>query len=115
MMMGWSSVILEPHRGQVGIVSPSIAPFLPLDIKVVWGYTIFASTTKADLMKQDDITVAQIAKLLGVTPRAVQHMIKRGEFPNARQIPGGRTSPFLVPQSDLEAYLKKKRPQPPKG
>jgi excisionase family DNA binding protein len=63
----------------------------------------------------EHLTVAQIAKLLRVTTRTVNNIIKRGEFPNAYQIPGGRTSPFLVPKSDLEVYLKEKRPQPPKG
>ena len=67
--------------------------------------------------KQQELTAKQVAELLGVTKRAVQFMIKRGVFPNAYQLPGGTRTAFLIPASDLDAYLaareqdKKKRRQ----
>ena len=57
------------------------------------------------------VTVTEVAELLGITPRAVQGLIGRGHFPNARKLGPGETSAFLIPKSDLDAYLKKREAQ----
>jgi excisionase family DNA binding protein len=42
-----------------------------------------------------ELTVLQVAQRLGVSVREVRYLIARGRL-EARKLPGGRTSPFLV-------------------
>jgi excisionase family DNA binding protein len=51
------------------------------------------------------LTVRQVAEMLDVTTRTVQRMVRRGDFPGAYQLPGGSHSTFVIPKSDLDAYL----------
>lgn len=57
-----------------------------------------------------DLTADQTKELLGVTTReAVVAMCNRGEFPGARKLePDKRTSPWLIPVADVEAYAAKR-------
>jgi len=63
------------------------------------------------------LTTTDIADQLSISVRAVCGLIKRGRFPNARKVPGGRGT-HLIPVPDYEAYLiyreqrNKKRHQP---
>jgi len=51
-----------------------------------------------------ELTTAQVAEQLGITPLAVRGLIKRGHFPNWRKLPG-KTATYLILCSDLEQYL----------
>ena len=51
-----------------------------------------------------DLTAAEVAEQLGITPRAVRGLIERGRFPNWIKLPG-KTGAYLIPLSDLENYL----------
>ena len=64
-----------------------------------------------------ELTVKQVAELLDLSIRNVQALRARGHFPNAHQLHGGPTMPFLIPQSDLDAEIeqRKKRRQPRQG
>ncbi len=67
--------------------------------------------------KPIDITTAEVADKLERSTDAVLGLIKRGHFPTARKLPG-KTTTYLIPLSDVEAYLavrearKQKRRQP---
>jgi len=52
----------------------------------------------------EDMTITEVAEKLGRKQRSVLDLIKRGRFPNVRKLPG-RTTPYLIPYSDYEAYL----------
>ena len=56
-----------------------------------------------------EVTSAIAAELLGVHPRTVLRMIRRGDLV-ARQLTGGPTMPYLIDLFSVEA-LKKKRGQ----
>lgn len=51
-----------------------------------------------------ELTTAQVAEQLGITPLAVRGLIKRGHFPNFRKLPAFNGT-YLIPLSDLENYL----------
>jgi predicted DNA-binding transcriptional regulator AlpA len=51
-----------------------------------------------------DMTTTQLAQKLGLTQSAVLGLITRGRFPNVRKLPG-KTTTYLIPYSDYEAYL----------
>lgn len=50
------------------------------------------------------ISVAEAAERLLVTTRSIQRWIKLGYFPNAHKKSPQRTSPFVIPESDIIAY-----------
>ena len=52
----------------------------------------------------EDMTTAELAEKLGVKKNAVWGLIHRRRFPNARKLPG-KTTTYLIPYSDYEAYL----------
>jgi hypothetical protein len=64
-----------------------------------------------------DMTTAELASKLDIKASGALGLIKRGRFPNFRKLPG-KTTTYLVPYSDYEAYLvyrearNKKRRQP---
>lgn len=60
----------------------------------------------------DYYTVKQIAEMLGYTRRGVQKMIKRGVFPGAVKLPGGRSAAYLIPRDEVEAELERRRSSP---
>ena len=60
---------------------------------------------------EPELTVKQVAKLLGITPNAVLGLIGRGHFPNAhadRERLGPR-APFYIPQSEVDAELVRRQ------
>lgn len=52
-----------------------------------------------------ELTTAQVAEKLDITPLAVRGLIKRGHFPNFRKLPAVNGT-YLIPISDLETYLE---------
>ena len=54
------------------------------------------------------LTSKQVATLLGVHARTVLRLIKSGKFPNARKAVDYHTAPYLIPGSDVIAYLEDK-------
>ena len=51
-------------------------------------------------------TVKQVSEMLGVNVRTIRYWIEEGRLPNAVKIDDRRTSPYLIPVSDLEAFLE---------
>jgi len=51
-----------------------------------------------------EMTTAQVAERLEITPLAVRGLIKRGHFPNVRKLPAANGT-YLIPYSDFESYL----------
>lgn len=69
-------------------------------------------------MDETYLTARQVADALSVSPQAVSLMLADGIFPNAvKSGRGGRTSPWRIPQTDLDEIMnkQKKRAQPSKG
>ena len=57
-------------------------------------------------------TVREAADRLQVTKRAMQNWLRQGRFPGAyKQRPGGMTSPYRVPESDLARFEKQRQTQ----
>ncbi len=57
------------------------------------------------------LTVEEVAEFLRVTPRAIQRYCQEGQFPGAFKLTEGQTSDWRIPQSGLDAYLKRQRDQ----
>ena len=51
-----------------------------------------------------DMTTSELAEKLDRSVNSVLGLINRGRFPNVRKLPG-RTTTYLIPYSDYEAYL----------
>lgn len=72
--------------------------------------------------RPQELTTAEVAEQLGITPLAVRGLIKRGHFPNFRKLPAANAT-YLIPYSDFESYLvvrearrsKRKSAPAPKG
>jgi excisionase family DNA binding protein len=57
-------------------------------------------------MKQP-VTIAQFAEMLGVSRDTVERMIKQRKLKAAKKNPlGGRTSPLVIPASEVERVKK---------
>jgi excisionase family DNA binding protein len=57
-----------------------------------------------------ELSTAQAAERLGVTQQAIAKWIRQGLFPNAYKInPYGRTSPYRIPERDIEAFEEKRK------
>ena len=58
----------------------------------------------------NELTTAETAKRLGVTTQAIAKWIRRGLFPNAYKVnPYGVTSPYRIPEEDVEAFERERR------
>jgi excisionase family DNA binding protein len=58
-------------------------------------------------MNNELLMVSQVAELLGLTTRRVTQLIEEGHFPNAYKLDRSKaTSPYLIPKSDFEAFVK---------
>jgi excisionase family DNA binding protein len=56
------------------------------------------------------LTSKQVAERVGVTSRTIHYWIKQGVFPNAFKInPDGQTSPYCIPETDVEKFEEKRR------
>lgn len=51
------------------------------------------------------LTTAEAADILGLSQRTVQHLVKTGEIPVIRKVPGGRGS-YLLGKSDVVHYAE---------
>ena len=67
-------------------------------------------TTSADPEPDKLLTVDEVAEFLRTTRRAVQRYCKDGLFLGAFKL-SDNTSDWRIPQSGLDAYLKKQRDQ----
>lgn len=55
------------------------------------------------------MTAKQVADILDVHPRTVKRMVLAGKLPNAKRVTDDYpTAPYLIPGSDVIAYLKDK-------
>jgi excisionase family DNA binding protein len=52
-----------------------------------------------------ELTIKEAIKVLNVSERTIRRMIKRGDLPNAQK----RDRKILIPQSDIDAYLRKQQ------
>ena len=52
------------------------------------------------------MTVSQVAELFNVDVKTVRNWIAAGEFPGAFKISEGRTSAYLIPTAEVEAFKK---------
>lgn len=59
-------------------------------------------------------TPDEVAKILNVTSRAIQKYCQQGRLPGAFKL-GPATSPWRIPQSALDSFLKKQRGQTAKA
>lgn len=52
-----------------------------------------------------DLSVSQVAIVLGCTPRHVLRLIDLGRFPNAFKMDPNSRSVYRIPQKDVDAFL----------
>ncbi len=57
------------------------------------------------------LSVAQVAEQLDVHETSIQRWIREGHFPNARKKGPGKTSAYVVPDTDIDAFLEARRQQ----
>lgn len=55
----------------------------------------------------DELTTAEVARLLGVDRSAVVRMVERGELTPSRKLPG-RTGAYLFPAGDVRALAEER-------
>jgi len=54
--------------------------------------------------------ISELSEILSAPRATVWYWVNNGEFPNAKkQNPYADTSPILVPQSDLDAFLLRRK------
>ena len=82
------------------------------EILRVAGMTSTTTTAYNAPMTNKDLTVAEVAKRLKFSGQTVRRILAEGKFPHAYQMnPGAATSPFLIPESDVDAFERsRKRP-----
>lgn len=73
-----------------------------------------AKNTKTAAEADKLLTVDEVAEFLRTTRRAVQRYCKADMFPGAFKL-SDNTSDWRIPQSGLDAYLKKQRDQAAKA
>lgn len=57
----------------------------------------------------DELSIEQLAEYMGIGVRAVNGLVERKRFPNARKVnPKKQKSAWLIPFSDVKAYQEKK-------
>jgi excisionase family DNA binding protein len=56
-----------------------------------------------------DLTISEAAARLKVHSRTVQGWIDQGYFPNAYKMGLGLTSPWLIPESDVQEFDAERR------
>ncbi len=59
-----------------------------------------------------ELTTAEAAERLGVTPQALHKWIQQGHFPNAYKLnPHAKNSPLRIPETDIIAFEKERERQ----
>jgi excisionase family DNA binding protein len=56
----------------------------------------------ADTDEDRLLTTAEVAEILGVTPRTVQRKAHTGQIPIVKVMPGGRHGEYVFRESDIE-------------
>jgi hypothetical protein len=57
----------------------------------------------------DELSMTQLSEYLGVSLRAANGLVARGNFPGARKLnPNQVKSPWLIPFRDVKDYKKKR-------
>lgn len=59
--------------------------------------------------KKDELTKAEVAKRFNVDVATVNRWLHAGYFPNAYKISPGLTSPYRIPQTDIDNFDRKRR------
>lgn len=59
------------------------------------------------------LTVSQVAEILAVSPKSVRRYVEDGKLP-AAQLTGAEHGSLRVDPRDLEDFLRKRKPEPPK-
>jgi excisionase family DNA binding protein len=57
-------------------------------------------------MKEQYVTVAEIAQRLRVHDESVRRWLRAGRFPNAIKLPDDRRGEWRIPVGDVRAFLK---------
>jgi excisionase family DNA binding protein len=55
------------------------------------------------------LSVAQVAERLDIHETTIQRWIRQRHFPNAHKKGPGKTSPYIVPESDVAAFIEARR------
>lgn len=65
-------------------------------------------------MSKDEtfLSTEDVAEVLDVTSATVARWIRTGVFPNARKKGPAINSPYVIPQSDFDAFVAQLRSQP---
>ena len=57
-----------------------------------------------------ELSVEKVAELTGKSVRAIHRYCKEGVFPNARKVGPYQNSAWVVPKSDVDAFVEKYPP-----
>lgn len=60
----------------------------------------------ADSHEDRLLTTAEVAEILGVTPRTVQRKVHTGQIPIVKVMPGGRHGEYVFRESDIETLTE---------
>jgi excisionase family DNA binding protein len=61
-------------------------------------------------MQTENLKVSQVAEILGVSKATVHRLIEKGHFPGSYRVdPTGLRSHVIIPKSDVDEFLKKRR------
>jgi len=67
--------------------------------------------TEADRVKKEPfVNIQDVATLLDVSTRTVLRLIAAGKFPGAFKV-SDQNSPWRIPATEIETYIKKQRDQ----
>jgi hypothetical protein len=75
---------------------------------------IFAAYGKVSGMSTKELTTSEAAARLEESDRLVRLWCQQGRFPNARRVVHPRGDYWVIPASDIEAFIKPKPGPPPK-
>jgi predicted transcriptional regulator len=60
-------------------------------------------------MIEEVLTAADVAERLHLTPARVKQLIHHGHFPGAFRSSEGRKSQWLIPETEFDAYVEKRK------
>lgn len=59
----------------------------------------------------DNLSVSEVAEILGVSRSTVHEFLKRGYFPNSYKLDPFRKSRVVIPRKDVDVYIARQRGQ----
>lgn len=62
--------------------------------------------------REKSLTIAQVAVLLSCSHRHVLNLLSRGHFPHAYKMDPSTRSRFLIPQADVDRFIKLQKVRP---